>query len=241
MADKETRRNVMLEKSLKTLKHEAETLNAEWKRKAEAVKKEATLREAKTRMEKYLKQYDVLFRTTHQFTEAMETQWQKNVELQKENTQTEAEIRAKEEIVAKIEKDCAKIEQLVGLTKEKIGQIDATKDEFKVALNELVNVTIEVERKHGEAMMKTLDDLLRQRELMLVRAADTAQGTHDLTKIQENTTKNLENEINGYHQSVKQQRYRQLVSERDRYDMEAEVAHRKYRAAVEEAKLQDLQ
>ncbi|ETW05306.1 hypothetical protein H310_04259 [Aphanomyces invadans] len=226
MADKETRRNVMLEKSLKTLKHEAETLNAEWKRKAEAVKvgdamlkqKEATLREAKTRMEKYLKQYDVLFRTTHQFTEAMETQWQKNVELQKENTQTEAEIRAKEEIVAKIEKDCAKIEQLVGLTKEKIGQvdqakdkIDATKDEFKVALNELVNVTIEVERKHGEAMMKTLDDLLRQRELvnkMLVRAADTAQGTHDLTKIQENTTKNLENEINGYHQSVKQQRYR---------------------------------
>ncbi|ETV90509.1 hypothetical protein H310_14699 [Aphanomyces invadans] len=261
MADKETRRKVMLEKSLKTLKHEAETLNAEWKRKAEAVKvgdamlkqKEATLREAKTRMEKYLKQYDVLFRTTHQFTEAMETQWQKNVELQKENTQTEAEIRAKEEIVAKIEKDCAKIEQLVGLTKEKIGQvnqakdkIDATKDEYKVALNELVNVTIEVERKHGEAMRKTLDDLLRQRELvnkMLVRAADTAQGTHDLTKIQENTTKNLENEINGYRQSVKQQRdmVQQLVSERDRYDKEAEVAHRKYRAAVEEAKLQDLQ
>ncbi|RHY28383.1 hypothetical protein DYB32_006014, partial [Aphanomyces invadans] len=213
MADKETRRKVMLEKSLKTLKHEAETLNAEWKRKAEAVKKEATLREAKTRMEKYLKQYDVLFRTTHQFTEAMETQWQKNVELQKENTQTEAEIRAKEEIVAKIEKDCAKIEQLVGLTKEKIGQIDATKDEYKVALNELVNVTIEVERKHGEAMRKTLDDLLRQREL--VGRGDPVASLTDMVQ--------------------------QLVSERDRYDKEAEVAHRKYRAAVEEAKLQDLQ
>ncbi|KAF0707548.1 hypothetical protein AaE_013556 [Aphanomyces astaci] len=279
----------MLEKSLKTLKHEAETFNAEWKRKADAVKvaeallkqKEVTLRESKTRMEKYLKQYDVLFRTTHQFTEAMENQWQKNVELQKENTQTEGTIRAKEEIVAKIEKDCVKIEQLVALTKEKIAEVDLVKgsyywrmnqsasnviafihfyctyfimvekidekkDACKHSLNELVNITIEVERKQGESIKKTLDDLLRQRELvnkMLVRAADTAQGTHDLTKIKENTMKNLENEINGYRQSVKQQRdmVQQLVSERDRYDKEAEVANRKYRAAVEEAKLQDLQ
>ncbi|RHY17441.1 hypothetical protein DYB25_005515 [Aphanomyces astaci] len=252
-ADKESRRKVMLEKSLKTLKHEAETFNAEWKRKADAVKKEVTLRESKTRMEKYLKQYDVLFRTTHQFTEAMENQWQKNVELQKENTQTEGTIRAKEEIVAKIEKDCVKIEQLVALTKEKIAEVDLVKEKIdekkdacKHSLNELVNVTIEVERKQGESIKKTLDDLLRQRELvnkMLVRAADTAQGTHDLTKIKENTMKNLENEINGYRQSVKQQRdmVQQLVSERDRYDKEAEVANRKYRAAVEEAKLQDLQ
>ncbi|RHZ29822.1 hypothetical protein DYB31_004255 [Aphanomyces astaci] len=228
-ADKESRRKVMLEKSLKTLKHEAETFNAEWKRKADAVKVgEALLKQvAKEKLE--------------------------NVELQKENTQTEGTIRAKEEIVAKIEKDCVKIEQLVALTKEKIAEVDLVKEKIdekkdacKHSLNELVNVTIEVERKQGESIKKTLDDLLRQRELvnkMLVRAADTAQGTHDLTKIKENTMKNLENEINGYRQSVKQQRdmVQQLVSERDRYDKEAEVANRKYRAAVEEAKLQDLQ
>ncbi|CAK4266990.1 unnamed protein product [Aphanomyces euteiches] len=260
-AEKESRRKVSLEKQLKALKQDAETLNAEWKYKSEAVKtgeamlkqKEATLRESKARMEKYLKQYDILFRTTHQFTEAMEGQWQKNVELQKENTQSEANIAAKEEILAKLQKDISKVEQLVSLTKEKIAQvdqsketIDAKRDEYKRSLDELVNVTIEVERKQGESMRKTRDDLLRQRELvnkMLVRAADTAQGTHDLTKIKENTLKNLENEINGYRLSVKRQRdmVQQLVTERDRYEKEAEIANRKYRTAVEEAKLQDLQ
>ncbi|KAG9410971.1 hypothetical protein AC1031_019003 [Aphanomyces cochlioides] len=260
-AEKESRRKVSLEKQLKVLKQDAETLNAEWKYKSEAVKtgeamlkqKEATLRESKARMEKYLKQYDILFRTTHQFTEAMEGQWQKNVELQKENTQSEANIAAKEEILAKLQKDISKVEQLVSLTKEKIAQvdqsketIDAKRDEYKRSLDELVNVTIEVERKQGESMRKTRDDLLRQRELvnkMLVRAADTAQGTHDLTKIKENTLKNLENEINGYRLSVKRQRdmVQQLVTERDRYEKEAEIANRKYRTAVEEAKLQDLQ
>ncbi|CAK4615868.1 unnamed protein product, partial [Aphanomyces euteiches] len=260
-AEKESRRKVSLEKQLKALKQDAETLNAEWKYKSEAVKtgeamlkqKEATLRESKARMEKYLKQYDILFRTTHQFTEAMEGQWQKNVELQKENTQSEANIAAKEEILAKLQKDISKVEQLVSLTKEKIAQvdqsketIDAKRDEYKRSLDELVNVTIEVERKQGESMRKTRDDLLRQRELvnkMQVRAADTAQGTHDLTKIKENTLKNLENEINGYRLSVKRQRdmVQQLVTERDRYEKEAEIANRKYRTAVEEAKLQDLQ
>ncbi|CAK4857822.1 unnamed protein product [Aphanomyces euteiches] len=260
-AEKESRRKVSLEKQLKALKQDAETLNAEWKYKSEAVKtgeamlkqKEATLRESKARMEKYLKQYDILFRTTHQFTEAMEGQWQKNVELQKENTQSEANIAAKEEILAKLQKDISKVEQLVSLTKEKIAQvdqsketIDAKRDEYKRSLDELVNVTIEVKRKQGESMRKTRDDLLRQRELvnkMLVRAADTAQGTHDLTKIKENTLKNLENEINGYRLSVKRQRdmVQQLVTERDRYEKEAEIANRKYRTAVEEAKLQDLQ
>ncbi|KAF0683190.1 Aste57867_24754 [Aphanomyces stellatus] len=260
-SDKESRRKVSLEKQLKTLKRDAEAVSADWKRKSETVKtgdivlkqKEVTLRESKARMEKYLKQYDVLFRTTHQFTEAMESQWQKNVELQKENTQVEADIRTKEEIVGRLLKDIAKIEALVTLTKEKVAEvdeskekIDAKKDEYKQALNELVNVTIEVERKQGESIKKTLDDLLRQRELvnkLLVRAADTAQGTHDLTKIKENTMKNLENEINGYRQSVKKQRdmVQQLVTERDRYDQDAELANRKYRTAVEEAKLQDLQ
>ncbi|KAH9117415.1 hypothetical protein LEN26_012715 [Aphanomyces euteiches] len=260
-AEKESRRKVSLEKQLKALKQDAETLNAEWKYKSEAVKtgeamlkqKEATLRESKARMEKYLKQYDILFRTTHQFTEAMEGQWQKNVELQKENTQSEANIAAKGEILAKLQKDISKVEQLVSLTKEKIAQvdqsketIDAKRDEYKRSLDELVNVTIEVERKQGESMRKTRDDLLRQRELvnkMQVRAADTAQGTHDLTKIKENTLKNLENEINGYRLSVKRQRdmVQQLVTERDRYEKEAEIANRKYRTAVEEAKLQDLQ
>ncbi|KDO22235.1 hypothetical protein SPRG_12321 [Saprolegnia parasitica CBS 223.65] len=260
-ADKETRRKFVLEKQLKALKSEAELLNAEHKRKVGQVKdgeavlkqKETQLRESKARMEKYLKQYDVLYRSTHQFTEAMESQWQKNQEILAMNNHMETEVATKEDVIAKLVTECTKIEALVELTKEKIAdvnaakaKVDAKRDTCKLALNELENVTMEVERKQGEAVRKTLDDLIRQRELvnkMLVRAADTSQGTHDLIKIQENTMKNLENEISGYRQSVKKQRdmIQQLVADRDRYDKEAEAANKKYRTALEEAKLQDLQ
>ncbi|OQS01376.1 hypothetical protein ACHHYP_01198 [Achlya hypogyna] len=260
-AEKETRRKLLLEKQLKALKSEAELLTAEHKRKVEQVKagevalkqKETQLRESKARMEKYLKEYDVLYRTTHQFTEAMETQWQKNQEILAANNHMAAEVATKEGIVAALGKDCSKIDALVELTKQKIAEVDAMRasvddkrDLCKQNLNELLNVTMEVERKQGEAVRKTLDDLLRQRELvnkMLVRAADTSQGTQDLIKIKENTMKNLENEINGYKQNVKKQRemIHQLVADRDRYDKEAEAANKKYRTALEEAKLQDLQ
>ncbi|EQC30530.1 hypothetical protein SDRG_11847 [Saprolegnia diclina VS20] len=260
-AEKETRRKLVLEKQLKALKSEAELLNAEHKSKVDQVKageavlkqKETQLRESKARMEKYLKQYDVLYRTTHQFTEAMETQWQKNQEILTMNNHMETEVATKEDAIAKLVAECTKIEALVELTKEKIADVNAAKakvdtkrDACKLTLNELENVTMEVERKQGEAVRKTLDDLIRQRELvnkMLVRAADTSQGTQDLIKIQENTMKNLENEISGYRQSVKKQRdmIQQLVTDRDRYDKEAEAANKKYRTALEEAKLQDLQ
>ncbi|OQR90419.1 hypothetical protein THRCLA_09351, partial [Thraustotheca clavata] len=259
--EKESRRKLALEKQLKVLKAQAEVLNAEHKKKVEQVKagevtlkqKENQLRESKARMEKYLKQYDVLFRTTHQFTEAMEAQWQKNQELLTTNSHLDTDINAKNEISTKLEKECSKIEALIDLTKQKLSEIDLAKDncdtqkeEYKHQLNDLVNITMEVERKQGESVNKTLDDLIRQRELvnkMLVRAADASQGTMDLRKIQENTLKNLENEINGYKQNVKKQRemIQQLVTDRDRYDKEAEMANRKYRTALEEAKLQDLQ
>ncbi|RHY92989.1 hypothetical protein DYB35_005284 [Aphanomyces astaci] len=187
-----------------------------------------------------------------------EAQEEMMAKLKRQRSDSAREVETKANELAQIRMEVASLQALVN---------EAEEEQFRLE-EELANVSNEVQEKRSKAdkesrrkvmLEKSLKTLKHEAETfnaewkrkadavkvnkMLVRAADTAQGTHDLTKIKENTMKNLENEINGYRQSVKQQRdmVQQLVSERDRYDKEAEVANRKYRAAVEEAKLQDLQ
>lgn len=95
-------------------------------------------------------------------------------------------------------------------------------------------------------LQKRNDDLVREREVltkMLVKVGDQTQSTYDLIKVNENTKKNLENEINGYRKHVKKQRemVQQLVGDRERYEKDAEQATKKYLTALEEVKLQELQ
>ena len=123
---------------------------------------------------------------------------------------------------------------------------ESKKEEYTLKVNELVSVSVERERKKGEVLTKRNDDLVREREVMnkmLVKTGDRTQAVYDLIKVNENTQKNLRNEIAGYRGHVKKQRenVQDLVADRERYEKEAEVANQRYLAALEEAKLQDLQ
>lgn len=259
--EKQVRRKTTLEKQLKALKQAQESLQFEAAAK-EALKKENEdtlrsqelgMREAKQKMEKYLKQYDALFRTTHSLTEAMQLQWQKNVDQQKENALNEQELSAKELQIQETMREAAKIEKLIELAREQVVGVDGKrsaceveKDKTKLQLDELINRDLEAEKKQSELMAAKLDEMLREREVlnkMLVKATDRSQATFDLMKIKENTLKNLQNEINGLKAHVKRQRaqIQQLVGEREKYDKEATQATQKFMTALEEAKLQDLQ
>ena len=59
----------------------------------------------------------------------------------------------------------------------------------------------------------------------------------------QNTKKNLQNEINGYTATVKTQREQieSLVQDRERHEQEAESANHKYFTALEQLKLQEVQ
>ncbi|OWY90441.1 hypothetical protein PHMEG_00041430, partial [Phytophthora megakarya] len=128
LTEKEVRRKTRLEKELKVLKQTHEHLQVEnatletlKKENEENLrKKELAMRESKQRMEKYLKQYDGLFRTTHSLTEAMQLQWQKNVELHKENVQVEHELDVKEQQIQTITRDALKIEKLMEITRDQL-------------------------------------------------------------------------------------------------------------------------
>ncbi|OWZ03014.1 hypothetical protein PHMEG_00025327 [Phytophthora megakarya] len=261
LTEKEVRRKTRLEKELKVLKQTHEHLQVEnatletlKKENEENLrKKELAMRESKQRMEKYLKQYDGLFRTTHSLTEAMQLQWQKNVELHKENVQVEHELDVKEQQIQTITRDALKIEKLMEIARDQLQDVetkrsecDMEKEKSKLELENLVNVSIESEKRLSELLSKKLEEMLREREVlnkMLVKANDRTQATFDLMKIKENTMKNLRNEINGLKAHVKKQRtqIQQLVGEREKYEKEAANATKKFMTSLEEAKLQDLQ
>ncbi|EEY64986.1 uncharacterized protein PITG_16434 [Phytophthora infestans T30-4] len=261
LTEREVRRKTRLEKELKILKqtHERqqveisalETLKKE--NEENLRKKELTMRESKQKMEKYLKQYDGLFRTTHSLTEAMQLQWQENVELHKENVQVEHELTVKEQQIQTITRDAVKTDKLMEIAREQLQDIEGKrsdceieKEKYKLELESLINLTLEAEKKQSELLTKKLDEMLREREVlnkMLVKVNDRTQATFDLMKIKENTMKNLQNEINGLKSHVKKQRaqIQQLVGEREKYEKEAANATQKFMTSLEEAKLQDLQ
>lgn len=261
LTEKEVRRKTGLEQELKVLKQRLEHLQTsvaakeDLKRENEenARKKDLLMRESKQKMEKYLKQYDTLFRTTHSLTESTQTQWQKNVELQKENARVEQELAVKDQHIQGTIREAVKLEKLIQLTKEQLLDVDAKrstceleKEKVKVELNDLMNGAMESEKKQCDLLEKKLDEMLREREVlnkMLVKANDRTQTTFDLMKIKENTMKNLQNEINGLKTKVKKQRaqIQQLVGERVKYEQEAAQATQKFMTSLEEAKLQDLQ
>ncbi|KAJ0405024.1 hypothetical protein ATCC90586_001757 [Pythium insidiosum] len=191
--------------------------------------------------------------TTHQLTEEMQAQWQKNVDLHKINVQMEQELHATEAQIQQAVRDATKTEKLIAIAKEQLLDIEKKrseceneKEKIKLELNELLNGAIEMEKKQNDLLQKKLDEMLREREVlnrMLVKANDRSQATFDLMKIKENTMKNLQNEISGLKSQVKKQRaqIQQLVGEREKYEKEATQATQKFMTSLEEAKLQDLQ
>lgn len=255
------RRKLALEKDLKahkvTLEHVQLDVSAKEALKRENDEsmraKELVLRESKQKMEKYLKQYDALFRTTHSLTEAMQTQWQKNVELHKDNVRVEQALSAREHEIAGITRDAMRLEKLMEIAREQVADVnakrsacDAEREATKLALEDLVNGALEAEKKQRELLAKKLDEMLREREVlnkMLVKATDRTHATFDLLKIKENTLKNLANEVAGLQTHVKKQRtqIQALVSDRERYERDAAQATHAFLTSMEEAKLQDLQ
>ncbi|KAL7691948.1 hypothetical protein Plhal304r1_c008g0033701 [Plasmopara halstedii] len=261
LLDKEVRRKTRLEQDLRLLKQSFERLQSDnaaleslKKENEESLyKKELITRESKLKMDKYSKQYDALYRTTHSLTEAVQLQWQRNEELHKENVQVEHELNVKEEEIEAVARAVLKTEKLMEIGRQQLHDTEAKRSEFesknealKLELDNMINVTLESEKKQSDLLTKKLKELLREREVlnkMLVKANDRGQATFDLKKIKENTIKNMQNEINGMKSYVRKQRtqVQLLVLEREKYENEASKANQKFMTSLEEAKLQDLQ
>ena len=250
-----------LEHQLQSLQSEVSQLKATLHEKEQRMKTEEEsivntenqLRESKAQMEKYLKEYDQLFRTTQKLTEELESQMYTNETMENEHNARRRDIAAKEGEIQQHRKEGAQVQKQKNATLKKTDavendrqQYERERDELRARITSLTTLEIRSEWKTGEIQKKQIDDLKREKEILnrkLGSSEKTTQLIFDLTKVNQNTKKNLQNEINGYTATVKTQREQieSLVQDRERHEQEAESANHKYFTALEQLKLQEVQ
>eukprot|EP00002_Diphylleia_rotans_P000333 TRINITY_DN10172_c0_g3_i1.p1 TRINITY_DN10172_c0_g3~~TRINITY_DN10172_c0_g3_i1.p1 ORF type:complete len:860 (+),score=260.50 TRINITY_DN10172_c0_g3_i1:63-2642(+) len=258
-SDREQRRKERLEKELKDLKTILENKQIEIKSKHSLIttnneqitRLDHQLREQKTQMEKALKDLESLNQRTQKSQQELELQIHSNTQALAENTQRFVEIKTRQEDIARVKQETAKMEKMrenllrkISHLEEQKTECERQKDQYKLEISHTER-EIEIMRKQIEADKKALDDLMRERDILnknLLKAASATQRQADLVKVQENTLKNLEQEINGFKTEAQRQRKTiyQLERDRERYGDESASATSKFLQALEEVKIRDI-
>ncbi|GMH70981.1 hypothetical protein TrST_g2385 [Triparma strigata] len=243
-----------LQDSVKTKKAKLIVREKELKaEKVDIIDTEKKLRESKEQMEKYLREYDQLFRMTQKLTEDLEVQIHLNDTINTENEEKRVVLEEKQKELKRMVKESSKTNAASKAIMEKIAEIETERlgyekerDELKVEIERLVTSEIKSARRAGELSSKKVDEKKREKEILTRKIGGSEKATsliYDLTKVNENSTRNLQNEMAGFMTTVKKQRetIEQLVQERERHEQEVEAANSKHYTAIEELKLQEVQ
>jgi chromosome segregation ATPase len=221
--------------------------------KVDIIDTEKQLRESKERMEKYLKEYDSLFRMTQKLTEDLEVQIHLNDTINKENMEKKQVLAEKQTEHKGMVKESTKVAAAKKLATDKIAEIEKERvgyenerDKLKLQIEQLVGADLKNARKEGELSLKKIEEKKREKEILTRRIGGSEKATaliYDMTKVNENSTRNLTNEMFGFMATVKNQRanIETLVAERERHEQEVEAANGKHFTAIEELKLQEVQ
>jgi len=119
-------------------------------------------------------------------------------------------------------------------------QREMLKNELQTTEKDIESLRVSLDSEH-----KKLDELLRERDLLnklKTQAENATQKQIDLVAINENTRKNLEQELQAYKLEAQRQNklIDQLKKEREKYAVEASDATSKYFQQLEEIKLKEL-
>jgi chromosome segregation ATPase len=220
---------------------------------ASIVETEAQLRDSKKEMERYLKDYEKLFQETQRLTEQLESLMYSNETTENENEVRRRDVSAREKNVNVLKSESSQLNRAKDVVLKKLAAVEQQREtweqereDLRARIAQLSTLEIRAAWREGEAYKKQLEDLGREREILsrkLGSSEKTAQLIFDLTKVNQNAKKNLQNEVNGYTATVKLQREQieSLVQDRERHEQEANAASRKYYVALEQLKLQEVQ
>ena len=220
---------------------------------ASIVETEAQLRESKKEMERYLKDYEKLFQETQRLTEQLESLMYSNETTENENEVRRRDVSVRERNVNTLKSESSQLNKAKDVVLKKLAAAEKQREtweqereELRSRIAQLSTLEIRSAWREGEGFKKQLEDLAREREILsrkLGSSEKTAQLIFDLTKVNQNAKKNLQNEVNGYTATVKLQREQieSLVQDRERHEQEANAASRKYYVALEQLKLQEVQ
>mmetsp|Transcript_826 Transcript_826/g.1952 ORF Transcript_826/g.1952 Transcript_826/m.1952 type:complete len:874 (+) Transcript_826:61-2682(+) len=258
-SEREMRKKERMEKEMKELKATLENRAHEIKAKQHSINQgeeqvarlEAMLKEQRAATERAQKEYNGLNEKVQKLHRDLEEQIHTNTQLLAENSQKQVELKVKEDEIQQIKLEAMRVNKIRENTLNKLkmvekqkGDTEKVRDDLKRQIADLER-EIDSQRKQAELERKKQDELMRERDILnklKTQAENATVRQQDLVKINENTKKNLEQEIQGYKIEAQRQAKMiyQLEKEREKYGAEASEATAKYLQALEEVKLREM-
>ncbi|KAG2452279.1 hypothetical protein HYH02_003303 [Chlamydomonas schloesseri] len=258
-AEREIRKKERMEKEMKELRQQLEIRSSEIKQKQvqmtsteeQVAKLEQMVRDSKAATEKVQKEYNMLNEKMQKLHHDLEEQIHTNTQLLAENSAKQVELKVKDEEITAIKQEASRVNKLREQTVKKTKQLEEQRVEVEkerdVLKSELASLERDLEAKQKEVDVekKKLEELMRERDVLTkqrTQAENATQKQIDQIKINENTKRNLEQEIQGYKTEAQKQSklVYQLEKEREKYSIEASDASAKYMQALEEVKLREM-
>lgn len=259
-AQRENRKKDKMERELKIAKTELEGKEGELKTRQNQLQKaqeeiaryEQQLKEQRILVEKSTKDNDLLNTRLTKVQQDFESQLLNCDQLATENGQKMLELRSKEDEINNMKQDTVRltkmretIQRRLRTTEDQKMEVEQQKEILRSQIGGLEK-ELELSRKQTEADKKVIDDLVRERDILnknLLKAASATQKQLGLVRLNEQTRKNLEQEIQNYKDEAQKQRkiIFQLEKERDRYINEAGELTQKVLQHMEDVKIREMQ
>jgi len=257
--ERERRRKERLEQSIREVKEVLEKRQEEIKGKQarvatgllEQTKLEQQVREQKQHTDRTLKEVDGLTQKVSKLQVELEDQVATNANQATINGQIVNVIKTKLDEIAGISLEIKRLEKLRDALNKKVLGLEEQRKEVDVARDKIkadilvVEGDIEDERKERETEAKSIDELVRERDILnknLQKMVGATGQIADLLKINENSKRNLEVEISCF-RSVSQKQaldLKRLQGEKSKYSIEAAEAQSKFSNALDEVKAREI-
>lgn len=207
----------------------------------------------KHQMEIYLADYEKMFRTLREVTSHLEKQLEANIKTEEEIAEKAAAIDQLALEAKKIEKEIALKRQLCEAAKKKCEEVDHSKhdtegklDVLNKAIGAIRDAEIAAAHRERETIEKQLAVLRQELDILRkkhVGSERTTKAVNDLIILNRNGKLNLGIEIRVLEEEVDQHKasIRLLLTEKEKFEHDAEVSNQQYYTALEELKLQEMQ
>jgi len=259
-AEREARAKERLEKAIVDLKHELELKANEVKTKTgslkdgeEHVKKlRAMLDEQRETTRRARKSHDALDEKANRLESELREQRRANAALQAECEQCRADVRERVNESERAVSETARVNKVRDGALNKLRAAEKARGDAESALDDSRRAVAELERdaeaqrKHAESDRKARDELKRELDVLAKlksQAESATQKQVGLTRVNENSKKNLEREVSGYKSEAQRQAKAlyALETQREKFASEASATHVKHLEALEEMKLRELE
>uniref|UniRef100_UPI00398EE255 cilia- and flagella-associated protein 58 n=1 Tax=Pristiophorus japonicus TaxID=55135 RepID=UPI00398EE255 len=257
---REVRRKEKLAKELTRLKGELDDNQTEvkslivqqQKTKDDHQKLDQQLKEQKILNERAAKDLELL---THKLLKVQQENEQQVIiidQLTLENQQKLVDLKTKEDDVAQLRQEVAKLTKVREVLQRRLHQTEDQKLDLDHQRENLKNLTASLEKelestkRQADIDKKAVDELVRERDILnknMLKAVGATEKQINLVKLHEQSKKVLDQEIQNY--NIEAQKQRKIIfhleKERDRYINEASDLTQKVLQYMEDIKVYEIQ